>query len=141
LRDLELGDFHKGYMQLLGQLTVAGDVSEQQFADRLSELQGSPDYRVVVIEDTSTSTIVGTASLLVERKFIRACGKCGHIEDVVVNSEYRGQRLGQRLIAALCDAAQEEGCYKVILDCSEANQSFYEKSGLSRKEIQMVKYF
>ncbi len=30
------------------------------------------------------------------------------------------------------------GCYKVILDCAEANVSFYEKCGLTRKEVQMV---
>lgn len=35
--------------------------------------------------------------------------------------------------------AQELGCYKVILDCSEDNVPFYEKCGLTRKEVQMVK--
>lgn len=43
-----------------------------------------------------------------------------------------------RLIEALIDVAQQQGCYKVILDCSEANQPFYEKCGLIRKEVQMV---
>lgn len=36
-------------------------------------------------------------------------------------------------------APQEAGCYKVILDCSEDNVPFYEKCGLTRKEVQMVK--
>jgi len=40
----------------------------------------------------------------------------------------------------LTDTAKEAGCYKIILDCSEDNAPFYEKCGLSRKEIQMVKY-
>ena len=31
------------------------------------------------------------------------------------------------------------GCYKVILDCAEANIVFYEKCGLTRKEIQLVR--
>lgn len=43
-----------------------------------------------------------------------------------------------RLIAALMDAAGAKGCYKVILDCSEANAPFYEKCGLTKKEVQMV---
>ena len=34
---------------------------------------------------------------------------------------------------------QEMGCYKVILDCNEDNVTFYEKCGLIKKEIQMVK--
>lgn len=34
---------------------------------------------------------------------------------------------------------QELGCYKVILDCSEDNVPFYQKCGLVKKEVQMVK--
>ncbi len=46
--------------------------------------------------DTEKQKIVATATLLVELKYIRECGKAGHIEDVVVDSSYRGMRLGQR---------------------------------------------
>ncbi len=53
----------------------------------------------------------------------------------------RGRRLGARLIEAAADAAKAAGCYKVILDCSESNVAFYEKCGLTRKEVQMVRYF
>ena len=35
-------------------------------------------------------------------------------------------------------AAEEAGCYKVILDCSEENVPFYAKCGLTKKEVQMV---
>lgn len=90
--------------------------------------------------DLDKKKIIATATLLVELKFIRNCGKCGHIEDVVVDSTYRGQRLGLRVIEALMDAAKEAGCYKVILDCSESNATFYQKAGLTKKEIQMVRY-
>ena len=44
------------------------------------------------------------------------------------------------VIAAL-DAAKGAGAYKTILDCSERNVSFYERAGLARKEVQMVKYY
>jgi glucosamine-phosphate N-acetyltransferase len=90
--------------------------------------------------DLDASRIIASATLLVELKFIRNCGKCGHIEDVVVDSSYRGQRLGLRVIEALIEAAKEAGCYKVILDCSEHNAAFYSKCGLEKKEIQMVRY-
>ncbi|KAI7845197.1 hypothetical protein COHA_001241 [Chlorella ohadii] len=100
----------------------------------------SDTYKVAVIEDLDKRQIIATATLVVELKFIRGCAKCGHIEDVVVDSTYRGLRLGLRVIEALMAAAQELGCYKVILDCSEDNVPFYEKCGLTRKEVQMVKY-
>jgi glucosamine-phosphate N-acetyltransferase len=93
-----------------------------------------------VIEDTAKKTIIGTATLLVELKFIRGCNSCGHIEDVVVDSSYRGKQLGKRLIDRLREDAIHLKCYKIILDCSESNQAFYEKCGLQRKEIQMVEY-
>ena len=51
------------------------------------------------MSDTSTSRIVGTATAAVERKFIHSCGKVAHIEDVVVDSTYRGKKLGQRSVA------------------------------------------
>jgi glucosamine-phosphate N-acetyltransferase len=47
-------------------------------------------------------------------------------------------RLQCRLIDALVRVAKQQGCYKVILDCTEHNVLFYEKCGLSRKEVQMV---
>eukprot|EP00775_Hariotina_reticulata_P013371 gene13371-13498_t len=91
--------------------------------------------------DTKQGKVVGTAALVVERKFVHACGKVGHIEDVVVDQAARGQKLGQKLIDELVKVAQEQGCYKVILDCAEHNVEFYGKCGLIRKEVQMVKYF
>ena len=43
-----------------------------------------------------------------------------------------------RVIEALMDFSSAAGCYKVILDCGESNVAFYEKCGLTRKEVQMV---
>ncbi|XP_024394346.1 glucosamine 6-phosphate N-acetyltransferase isoform X4 [Physcomitrium patens] len=123
LRALAISDFDKGFMQLLGQLTVAGAVSEEQFGD------------------TEKGQIIATGSVLIEHKFLRNCGKVGHIEDVVVDQTVRGQRLGQRIIESLTQFAKDKGCYKVILDCSVENAAFYEKCGYKRKEIQMAAYF
>ncbi|KAF6250858.1 hypothetical protein COO60DRAFT_1464780 [Scenedesmus sp. NREL 46B-D3] len=89
-------------------------------------------------EDTSKGQLLGTASLIIERKFIHSCGKVGHIEDVVVDAAARGHKVGQRLIDELVCVAKQRGCYKVILDCAEHNIPLYEKCGLSRKEVQMV---
>lgn len=45
-----------------------------------------------------------------------------------------------RMIEALVALSRQYGCYKVILDCSEENASFYEKCGLSRNGVQMVSW-
>ena len=46
--------------------------------------------------DPDNQRIVGTGTLLIERKVIHSCGLVGHIEDVVVHSDYRGLSLGKR---------------------------------------------
>lgn len=139
VRKLEAGDVGKGFLQLLNQLTTLGDVSEEQFLERLTEIEENSDHQVVVAEDNGR--VVGAATLLIERKFIHDCGKVAHVEDVVVDENCRGKSLGKRLIENLVDKAQQAGCYKVILDCSDHNVPFYEKCGFERKGVEMAKYF
>lgn len=79
-------------------------------------------------------------TLVVERKLARGLGRCGHVEDVVVDSSVRGRGVGRLLLDALVAEAQKVGCYKVILDCSDENAAFYAKCGFVRKEVQMAKY-
>ncbi|CAI5506647.1 unnamed protein product [Closterium sp. Naga37s-1] len=142
LRDLNEGDYSKGYMELLSQLTTTGTVTEEQFKDRFALLsQRSLDYRIVVVEDTVSNRVVGTGTLLIEFKFLRSCGKVGHIEDIVVHSSMRGKHLGHRIIQTLTDIAKKQGCYKVILDCDEKNVDFYKKCGYSVKNVGMALYF
>ena len=98
-------------------------------------------YKIIVIEDRATGKLVGSGSVIIERKFIRNTGLCAHIEDIVVDKEQRGARLGLRIIKVLSALAEVNGCYKVILDCEEHNVKFYEKCGFKRKEVEMAKYF
>lgn len=79
LRDLQLSDYHKGYMDLLSQLTTVGDVSFDQFQDAFENLQKSHDNtRIFVVEDIEKEVIVASATLLVEFKFIHSCGKVSY---------------------------------------------------------------
>ncbi|XP_057498692.1 glucosamine 6-phosphate N-acetyltransferase [Actinidia eriantha] len=142
VRKLEMSDKSKGFIELLQQLTVCDSVSDKQFEERFQELSSYGDDHVIcVIEDKCSGKIVTTGSVFIEKKFIRNCGKVGHIEDVVVDSSSRGMQLGKKIVEFLTDHACSMGCYKVILDCSTENQEFYEKCGFKKKEIQMVKYF
>lgn len=72
------------------------------------------DYCVVVVEDDH-GRVVATGSLVVERKFIRGLGAVGHIEDIAVEGDQRGRRLGLRVIEALEGVARQVGCYKVCV--------------------------
>lgn len=97
-------------------------------------------YYILVICDTS-GTVVGTGAVLVERKFIHNMGLVGHIEDIAVADHQQGKKLGLRIIQALDSVAERVGCYKSILDCSEANEGFYVKCGFKRAGLEMAHYY
>lgn len=78
-------------------------------------------YYVLVFEHVPTKRIIATATLFVERKFLRNAGLVGHIEDVSVDASRRGKNLGKRVIMALTEIAEKVGCYKTILDCNQGN--------------------
>ena len=70
-----------------------------------------------------------------EKKFIRNHGTAGHIEDIVVSENYRGQKLGKRMIDTLVNLNKANGGYKVILDCNETKTDFYKKCGFDIKGV------
>ena len=93
-------------------------------------------YKIFVAESES-GQIIGSITLLVEQKFIHNGGKVGHIEDVVTRKEFSGKGVGSALVQKCIDVAKDEKCYKVILDCSDANVPFYEKAGFRKHEVSM----
>ena len=135
-RRLEWGDFDKGFLEALKGLTVVGDTTKSQFMQRFDELFPRLDdiYKIIVIEDVRKGRIVGAGSLIVEKKFVRNLGICGHIEDIVVDKTLRGKNLGRRIIELLKALATVNGCYKVILDCADYNVPFYNRCGFFLKE-------
>ncbi|KAM7263506.1 hypothetical protein ACFE04_001189 [Oxalis oulophora] len=142
VRKLEISDKGKGFMELLKHLTSCDPVSDKEFEERVQQINAyGDDHIVCVIEDDRSGKIIATGSVFLEKKFIRNCGKVGHIEDVVVDPSARGKQLGKKIVDFLTEHARSKGCYKVILDCSVDNKSFYEKCGYKHKDIQMSKYF
>lgn len=79
--------------------------------------------------------LVGYGSIFYEIK-IRG-GKAAHIEDIVVNENARGNRIGQFIIDTLVKEALKNNCYKVSLSCKENNIGFYEKCGFVQDGITM----
>ena len=136
IRRLELGDYYKGIMELLGQLTIVGPVSYTQFQYQLKRMS---EKEVYVIEDNGR--IIATGTLMLEPKLVHRCGTVGHIEDVVIDSKYRGKHLGIKLTQHLVKMAQQANCYKIVLDCADYNVSFYERCGFKKKEVEMAIYF
>jgi glucosamine-phosphate N-acetyltransferase len=142
IRKLGKQDFNKNFIPLLEQLSTVGSVTEQFFHDHLTNVYEHESSQIMLVaEDVSLNRICATGSLVIEPKFIHSAGYAGHLEDLVVDSGLRGKGVGKKIVEQLKHFAKTHGCYKVILDCSEANVPFYEKCGFKRKECSMVSYF
>ncbi|KAH7090502.1 acyl-CoA N-acyltransferase [Paraphoma chrysanthemicola] len=140
-RPIQKDDYHKGFLDVLRVLTTVGDVTEEQWNERYAWMSARNDsYYLLCITDASAK-IVGTGALIVERKFIHQLGLVGHIEDIAVAKDQQGKKLGLRIIQALDFVAEKVGCYKTILDCSEANEGFYVKCGFKRAGLEMAHYY
>ncbi|KAJ8880683.1 hypothetical protein PR048_017153 [Dryococelus australis] len=130
VRPLCRGDYDRGFLQLLSQLTHVGHISREQFLGRFSSMKACPDtYYVTVVEDTQTNKVIAAASLITELKFIHDCGLRGRLEDVVVNGDYRGKQLGKLIVMTVTLLAKELGCYKMSLDCKDKLIPFYNSLG------------
>lgn len=136
-RRLEKSDYNKDYLQLLSQLTEVGHITPEEFANILAKIQS----QIWVFEDTTAKKIVASASILLEQKIIHGGGIVAHLEDVVVDDSYRGNQLGQKLIANMIEKARESCAYKIIADCKTELLSFYSKNGFQKKGEQIAIYF
>lgn len=140
LRALRKSDYDSGFLDCLRVLTTVGDIARGDFEAQYERMTALESYYIAVIEDAA-GAVVATGALIIERKFIHSLGAVGHIEDIAVAKDQQGKRLGLRLIQALDFVAERVGCYKSILDCSEANEGFYVKCGFRRAGLQMAHYY
>lgn len=65
-----------------------------------------------------------------------------YIDDLCVDEQIRGQRIGKRLYEYVLEFAKEQGCYNVTLNVWSLNESamkFYEACGLVPQKIGMEK--
>jgi dTDP-4-amino-4,6-dideoxygalactose transaminase len=110
------------YVQLLSSL------SPQSYSNISSQQHESEwDYKNIygIIQN---NTLVATAKLAIEDKIYR---KLGHIEDVVVNPQYRQQGFGTKIVKYVTQIAKQQQCYKIVLNCKNGLQNFYENCGLT----------
>jgi glucosamine-phosphate N-acetyltransferase len=140
VRTLETDDYKKGYFNLLSQLTVSPEPNYEDFVKQLTEINSNNFIKIIVIEHNKEKKVIATITALIEPKFIRNLGKVCHIEDVVVDSEYRQMKLGTKLLSICEEYAKEQNCYKIILNCDEKTARFYDQSDYKKKSLEMAKY-
>lgn len=137
IRELEIEDYNKGFLQLLNQLTNIGDYNYEKF-EKVFEIYKKTHDLIIVIENNNK--IIATGKILIEYKFHNNMSYLGHIEDIVVDENYRKYGIGKKIVEYLIDYGLKNDCYKVTLNCSDKNVEFYEKCGFKKKSNEMVIY-
>lgn len=147
-RSLQRSDFQHDALKLLEGSCV---MSREAFEERLAAINADELHHVVLMEASSSpphadnvatrsarhASAIG--SLVVENKFIHECGRVGHVDSSAVSAEQcGGEESSNRLLEHLIDLARRHGCYKVLVDCLEADVAFYVRSGFERKGAQMA---
>lgn len=138
VREISVTDLRRGFFETLSNLAEVGRIGEDQWNAKkiLHEITSYPFCKIFVAVKKD-GEIVGSNTLLIEQKFIHNGGKVGHIEDVVTKKGYEGMGIGTALVGESLRFARQMKCYKVILDCSEENVSFYKKIGFKVYGISM----
>jgi len=131
-----ISEIKRQYLLLLGQLTTVSDMTNEHFFKNIKDIN-SIGQIVVGIED---ERIVCSGTIIIEPKIIHGGRPAGHIEDIVVLEKWRNKGIAKELLEHLREISIEKNCYKIILDCNDRLVPFYEKSGFSKKGIQMAEY-
>ncbi len=121
-----LSDINRLMGQLRGKGATLGTRAE------LREIVENKDSVMVVAEDGKK--VVGVATLYVFQKMGK---RTGHIEDVVVDGEYRGQGIGKKLVLALIAAGKKNKLAVIHLTSRperEAANALYKKLGFKLKK-------
>ena len=138
IRDLEIQDYYKGYIELLSELTKANNIHFDQWVERINLIKNNKYHRIFVIEDKGI--IIASITLIIELKFIRNLSSVVHIEDVIVSKNYRNKGIASKLINYCIYISKKENCYKIILNCNQNLIKFYEKLGFENKNKEMSLY-
>jgi len=135
IRELQENDLFNGFLESLDTLRNASSLKKEKAKIIFNEINSNPYHKIMVA--IINQKIVGTTTLLIEKKFIHDGGLVGHIEDVVVSKDYQGKNIGKKLLLASLDHAKKIGCYKTILDCTDDLIPFYEKIGFKKHSSSM----
>jgi len=130
IRELKEADLWNGFLKSLDSLKQASNIEKSKAKQIFEKINANPDHIIAVAE--LDGKIVGATTLFIESKFIHDGGLVGHIEDVVVNKEYQGQKIGEKIMKYLIEIAKNRGCYKTILNCTDNVKPFYEKLGFKQ---------
>ena len=81
--------------------------------------------------------VIGFGTLILEHKLTHNGCVMAHIENIIIDENYRNQGFGYILIKELIDICKKEKCYKIILNCDSNLENFYKKNNFTSNKLSM----
>jgi glucosamine-phosphate N-acetyltransferase len=145
-----ISKINNSYQQLMSQLSDSPKLSDGDFFIKLAEINKINGLIFILyigsIDDQEANDfndnfkIIASGTILIEPKIIHN-SSVGHIEDIVVDSNFRGKGLANKILTKIKTYAfNEKNVYKIILDCSPELEPVYQKNEFIKKGIQMALY-
>lgn len=124
IRNIEISDYEQ-YMKHISSM-----VDKDFFTDFITLLSNDHQIKVLVVN----GIIIGSGTILIEYKLTYGGCKLAHVENILIDENYRGKGFATILIDHLLTIANEHICYRVDLICSDDLITFYSKQGFTNKQ-------
>jgi len=129
IRKLEINDFTNYTSH------INSTITETAYTHFINNILNK-NHHIVVIE--YESKIIGSGTLLIEHKMTYGGCKMGHIENILVNENMRGKKIGSMIINFLTTIAKENNCYRIDLTCTPELKHFYFSNGYTHESTSMT---
>jgi GNAT superfamily N-acetyltransferase len=125
----------QNYLELMRQFRpIDTDITYDTFCQIYDKIFTNSEIYVARIDNK----IIGGITVIYEQKFIKNLAMYAHIEDVIVDTNYRKCKIGSSLLDYAKYQALEKNCYKCTLVCSPELSGFYQYNDFEEKGIHMT---
>ena len=128
IRPINNNDYDK-YIQLIN-ITI----TKEKFDNFINNVLG--DLHIIYVLENNNN-IIGTGTLYIEKKLTYNISKMGHIENIFIDKNHRGNGYGEKIVKKLLEYAKNKKCYRVDLTCTEELIPFYIKNNFTAKNVSM----
>jgi ribosomal protein S18 acetylase RimI-like enzyme len=136
---IEVNDeLYQACQRLVAQLT---DNNPPPTRQQLVEMLASPSsFLFLARHPDFGEEIIGLATLVI---YLVPTGIRGYIEDVVVDERARGRRVGEALMGACLERAEQDGAPQVMLTCNPGRtvaNRLYSRMGFDLRKTNVYRY-
>ena len=133
IRKLEKNDY-KNYLNLMNQFRpIQQNLDFDSFSNIYDQIFKSSEIYVALID----KNIIGSITVIYEQKFINNCALYAHIEDLIVDENFRNNKIGSKLLNYVKKKAFEKNCFKCTLVCNKDVSNFYFKNNFEDRGLNM----